>query len=247
MDNQLKGTIYNSLMLKKGKKLAILIDPDKQSDETLFETINIANQSKVDFIFVGGSLVSGFIDKVIKSITENSKAPVILFPGNLMQLSDRADGILLLSLISGRNPDYLIGNHVLAASYLKKSNLEIIPTGYILVGSNSTSSVEYITNTRPIPEGKTDLIVATAIAGELMGNKLIYLEAGSGSGNIVKRKVITEVKNNISIPLIVGGGIKTSDNIKDIFEAGADIVVVGSAVEQNPEMIKTFAQVAWLF
>ncbi len=247
MDNELKGMIYNSLMLKKGKKLAVLIDPGKQGEETLFETIRIANQSKVDFILVGGSLVSGFIDDIIKTITENSKVPVILFPGNLMQLSDKADGILLLSLISGRNPDYLIGNHVLAASYLKNSGLEIIPTGYILIGTQNTSSVEYISNTKPVPACKTDLIVATAIAGELMGNKLIYLEAGSGSVNIIKRHVITEVKKNISIPLIVGGGIKTRDNIKDIFEAGADIVVVGSAVEQNPEMIKTFAQVAWLF
>ncbi len=241
MDNQLKGIIYNSLILKTGKKLAILIDPGKQSDKTLFETIRIANEAKVDFILVGGSLVSGFIDDVLEKITKNSRVPVILFPGNLMQLSDNADGILLLSLISGRNPDYLIGNHVLAASYLKNSGMEIIPTGYILVGTQSNSSVEYISNTRPIPACRTDLIVATAIAGELMGNKLIYLEAGSGSGHMVKKNVITEVKKNISVPLIVGGGIKTRDDIKDIFEAGADIVVVGSAIEQNPEMIKTFA------
>ncbi len=247
MDNQLKGMFYKSLVLGKGKKLAVLIDPGKQSDEALFETIKIANQAKVDFILVGGSLVSEFMDDYLEVITKNSKVPVILFPGNLMQLSNKADGILLLSLISGRNPDYLIGNQVHAAYYLKKSGLEIIPTGYILIGTQSASSVEYISNTRPIPENKTDIILATAIAGELMGNKLIYLEAGSGSNKIIKRNIITEVKRNISIPLIVGGGIKSRDDIKDIFEAGADIIVVGSAVEENPEMIKTFAQVAWLF
>ncbi len=247
MDSQVKGAIYNSIISKNNKKLAILIDPGKRNDESLHDTIKIANQAKVDFIMVGGSLVSEYINDVVNVIKKSSDIPVILFPGNLMQLSDNADGILLLSLISGRNPDYLIGNHVLAAPYLKNSGLEIIPTGYILIGTQYTSSVEYISNTKPIPADKPELIVATAIAGELTGNKIIYLEAGSGSCNRIKRNIISEVKRNISVPLVVGGGVKTRDDIKDIFEAGADIIVVGSAIEENPAMIKTFAEVAWLF
>ncbi len=247
MDNKVKKSVYNSVILKNNRKLAILIDPGKQNDESLTETIKIANQSRVDFILVGGSLVTGFVGDVVEIIKKSTGIPVILFPGNLMQLSDNADGILLLSLISGRNPDYLIGNQVLAAPYLKKCGLEIIPTGYILIDTQCTSSVEYISNTKPVPADKTELIVATAIAGELMGNKIIYLEAGSGSSQIIKRDTISEVKKNISVPLIVGGGIKTRDDIRDIFQAGADIIVVGSAIEKNPSIIKSFAEVAWLF
>jgi phosphoglycerol geranylgeranyltransferase len=247
MDNQLKNFIYNSVISKDSKKLAILIDPGKQNNESLIQTIKIADQAKVDFIMVGGSLVSGYIHNVVNIIKRSTNIPVVLFPGNLMQLSDNADGILLLSLISGRNPDYLIGNHVLAATYLKNSGLEIIPAGYILIGTQCTSSVEYISNTKPIPADKAEIIVATAIAGELIGNKIIYLEAGSGSCSRIKRNIIAEVKQNISIPLIVGGGVKTRDDMKEIYEAGADIIVIGSAIEENPSMIKTFAEVAWLF
>lgn len=247
MDDKLNNSIYNSILSKNNKKLAILIDPGKQNDETLIETIKISDQAKVDYILVGGSLVSEYVHDIVNVIKRSTGIPVILFPGNLMQLSDNADGILLLSLISGRNPDYLIGNHVLAASYLKNSGLEIIPTGYILIGTQCTSSVEYITNTKPIPADKAELIKATAIAGELMGNKIIYLEAGSGSCSRIKRDIIAEVKQNISIPLIVGGGVRTRDDMKEIYEAGADIIVIGSAIEENPSMIKTFAEVAWLF
>lgn len=247
MDNKIKDSVYNSVILKNNKKLAILIDPGKQNDESLTETIKMASQTKIDFILVGGSLVSEFISKAIDVIKKSTDIPVILFPGNLMQLSCNADGILLLSLISGRNPDYLIGNQVLAAPYLKKSGLEVIPTGYILIDTQCTSSVEYISNTKPVPADKPELIVATAIAGEMMGNKLIYLEAGSGSCQVIKRDIITRVKKNISVPLVVGGGIKTRDDIKYIFEAGADIIVVGSAIEENPAIIKSFAEVAWLF
>jgi putative glycerol-1-phosphate prenyltransferase len=158
-----------------------------------------------------------------------------------MQLSKKADAILLLSLISGRNPEYLIGNHVLAASYLKNSDLEVIPTGYILVG-NGNSSVEYISNTKPIPEDKIDIIVATAIAGELLGNSLIYLESGSGVDRPFSIDVIKEVKRNISIPLIVGGGIKTPVQINEITKAGADVVVVGNAVENNIQILESLVK-----
>ncbi len=219
-----------------GKKFALLIDPDKYTVNALIATIYAADESGADMILVGGSLVNDRIDSTIELIKKNTNIPVVLFPGSLMQLSNKADSLLLLSLISGRNPDYLIGNHVLAAPYLKKSGIEIIPTAYILVGSGN-SSVEYISNTKPIPEDKTDIVVATAIAGELMGNKITYLESGSGAKHPVSFEVINEVKRNTSIPLIVGGGIKTVSQINEITKAGADIVVVGNAIEDNVHIL----------
>lgn len=219
-----------------GKKFALLIDPDKYTVNSLIATVFAAEDSGADMIFVGGSLVNDRIDTTIELIKKNTRIQVVLFPGSLMQLSDKADALLLLSLISGRNPDYLIGNHVLAAPYLRKSGVEVIPTGYIIVGSGN-SSVEYISNTKPIPEDKIDIIIATAIAGELLGNKIIYLESGSGADRPFHTEVIKEVKRNIAIPLIVGGGIKTPDQIADITNAGADVVVVGNAIENNIQIL----------
>src|SRR4030042_119945 len=181
--------IYNTLIASPVKKIALLIDPDKHTDATLVKTLAVAGRAATDFILVGGSLVSKPVDHTVEIIKRASPLPVILFPGSLLQLSDKADGILLLSLISGRNPDYLIGNHVLAAHFLKKSSLEIIPTGYILIDGKTVSSVEYISNTRPIPVEKPDIVVATAIAGEMMGNKLIYLEAGSGAARNISDQI----------------------------------------------------------
>lgn len=230
-------TLFDRLC-KHGKKFALLIDPDKYSVPALMAILYSADELKIDIILVGGSLVSDRIDSVLEIIKKNTNIPVLLFPGSLMQLSKKADAILLLSLISGRNPDYLIGNHVLAAPYLKNSGLEIIPTGYILVGEGNVSSVEYISNTRPIPSDKTDLVVATAIAGELLGNKFIYLESGSGASQPIKPELIREVKRNISVPLIVGGGIRNPDHATAISEAGADIIVVGNAVEKNMDLLE---------
>jgi phosphoglycerol geranylgeranyltransferase len=227
---------------KPGKKFALLIDPDKYTVHSLIATIYAAEESRINFILVGGSLVTDRIDSTIEIIKKNTGIPVILFPGSLLQLSHNADGILLMSLISGRNPDYLIGNHVLAAPFLKKSGMEVLPTGYILVGEGNGSSVEYISNTRPIPAEKHDLVVATAIAGELMGNKLIYLESGSGARQTVSPEMIAEVKRNISIPLIVGGGIKTPEQAHAISQAGADIIVVGNAVENNLEVLDSLVR-----
>ncbi len=224
-----------------GKNFALLIDPDKYTTNSLIATLFAADDSGADLILVGGSLVNDRIDSTIELIKKNTNIPVVLFPGSLMQLSNKADAIFLLSLISGRNPDYLIGNHVLAAPYLKKSGIEIIPTGYILVG-NGNSSVEYISNTKPIPEDKIDIIVATAIAGELIGNSLIYLESGSGAYRPFNIEVIKEVKRNISIPLIVGGGIKTPIQINEITKAGADIVVVGNAIENNIQILDSLVR-----
>ena len=167
-------------------------------------------------------------------LKQKSKIPIILFPGNVLQITPRADAILLLSLISGRNPEYLIGNHVIAAPILKKTDLEIIPTAYILIENGRTTSVEYMSNTKPIPADKVDLTVATAMAGEMLGHKLVYLEAGSGALETVNTEMIREVRKQINIPLIVGGGIHTPEQISNIYRAGADMVVVGTAIEKDP-------------
>ncbi|MBN2485024.1 MAG: geranylgeranylglyceryl/heptaprenylglyceryl phosphate synthase [Bacteroidales bacterium] len=216
-----------------GRKLAILIDPEKLSIPAIISTVFSANETGVDLVLVGGSLVSAKIDSVIEVIKNNCRIPVVLFPGSIMQLSNKADALLLLSLVSGRNPDYLIGNHVLAAPYIRRSNIEVIPTGYILVDGGNVTSVEYVSNTRPIPADKTDLVVATAMASEMMGQKLIYLEAGSGALKHIPANVVAEVKQNISIPLMVGGGINTYDKARLLLDAGADMIVVGTAIEQN--------------
>ena len=235
--------IYKSLFSGDRKVFSLLIDPEKHAGDELKRTVDSASRVSVDLILVGGSLISLPIDETIVAIKSITDIPVVLFPGNLLQLSSRADGILLLSLLSGRNPEYLIGNHVLASQYLKKSGLEIIPTGYILVDGHYLSSVEYISNTRPIPSEKADIVVATALAGEQLGLKLIYLEAGSGANDQVKKEIVMQVKDNISIPLIVGGGIRTPEDIRKLYRAGANGVVVGSAVEENYHILPSLAAV----
>jgi phosphoglycerol geranylgeranyltransferase len=227
--------VYSKFISKeKPNKLAVLIDPDKCGTESVFNTLNICNNSNVDFIMIGGSLVSQPIDNFVSEVKKRTNLPIVLFPGSLFQITDQADSIMLLSLISGRNPEYLIGNHVLAAPLLKKSKLEIIPTGYMLIDSGKPTSVQYISNTNPIPADKPDIAVATAIAGEMLGLKLIYMEAGSGAMHSVPPDMIKEVKKNISIPLIVGGGIRTKQQLIEIYNAGADIAVIGNSLENNP-------------
>jgi putative glycerol-1-phosphate prenyltransferase len=219
------------------KMLGVLIDPDKYTNEMLNTVIDCAQQTKVSFFLIGGSLVSKNVNDTIQYIKEKSGLPVFLFPGNLLQLCDQADGILLLSLISGRNPEYLIGNHIHAAPFLRKSGMEIIPTGYMLVDTGKRTSVEYISNTFPIPNNKADIAVATAMAGEMLGMKLIYLEGGSGAQEPINSKIISEVKSNISIPLIVGGGIRNAKQASDILSAGADCIIIGNAIESNPKLL----------
>lgn len=231
-----------SQFTNKNKKLALLIDPDKTTIIKAKQIVKEAANCGYSFIFVGGSLVSVPMDDYIIELRPVSKIPLILFPGSPFQLSKHADGLLLLSLISGRNPEYLIGNHVISAPIIKKYNFEVIPTGYILVNSGIISSTEYISNTTSIPSDKTDLIVATAIAGEMLGLKLIYLESGSGATNPINVDLIREIKKNTSVPLIVGGGIITQKQLSDMFIAGADIAVVGTAIEKNFKMIKTFSK-----
>lgn len=223
---------------KKNRKIAVLIDPDKHSENSVVKTITICKECAIDFIMVGGSLVSQPIDDFIFSIKKVCDIPIILFPGSLLQISPNADAILLLSLISGRNAEFLIGNHVIAAPILKRSNLEVISTGYMLIENGRTTSVEYMSNTRPIPAEKTDIAVATAIAGEMLGLKSIYLEAGSGALQHVPSEMILAIKQNTSIPLIVGGGIRSREHLNAIFNAGADLAVIGNSLENIPERLK---------
>ena len=234
---------YDLLLQRRsqGKKsLAVLIDPDKT--EKLSSLLQSAKNSPPDFFFVGGSIISnGNLENCIGKIRSSCSIPVILFPGNAEQISSNADSILLLSVISGRNPDLLIGRQIAAALELKKSKLEIIPTGYVLIESGSVTAVNSVTNTPPIPHFENSLAVHTALAGEQLGLRLIYLEAGSGAKNPVSNNMISEVKKNISIPLIVGGGLKTKSEIIDKCEAGADLIVVGNRLEENPELISEFS------
>jgi putative glycerol-1-phosphate prenyltransferase len=231
--------LYNIIQSRQNKKkmVALLIDPDNHDKKSLENVVNIANRAGVDFFLVGGSMTTKSINDTIASIKQGSSLPVFLFPGNLLQLSDLADGILLLSLISGRNPEFLIGNHVVAASFLRNSGMEIISTGYVLIETGNRTSVEFMSNTRPIPSNKPDIAVATCMAGEMLGQKLIYLEGGSGTQQTVNSTLIAEVKKHISVPLIVGGGIRTVTQAREIFHAGADIIIIGTVAEENPDMI----------
>ena len=229
-------------MFSRSKKsLALLIDPENTyKKEGLDHLIKIANQADINYVFVGGSLVThNRIDKVVNDIKSSTNVPVVLFPGGLNQISIYADAILFLSLISGRNPEFLISKQVAAAPLVKKLGLEVIPTGYLLIGS--TSSASYMSNTTPIPYHKHDIASATALAGELMGQKAIYLDAGSGASEPVRPEMIKVVKNTISLPLIVGGGITSFDSAYSALEAGADILVVGNATEKDPQTIVDIA------
>jgi phosphoglycerol geranylgeranyltransferase len=241
-----KQLVLNYLLenIGNGKKLlAVLIDPDSVSDEAaLANTCKLSNQAKVDLILVGGSLITnGFFEKCVRIIKQETNIPVLLFPGNIMQIDEHADAILLLSLISGRNADMLIGKHVLAAPTLKKSGIEILPTGYMLIDGGNITSVSYMSNTTPIPADKSSIAACTAMAGEMLGLKLIYMDAGSGANQPIPTTLIKEVKNNINIPLFVGGGMRSPEAVKAACNAGADVVVVGNAIETNPELIKQLA------
>jgi len=230
---------------KQGKKsIAVLIDPDKISDADQLESLlRLANENCVDYFFVGGSLVTTTnLTDVVKTIKDSISIPVVLFPGSALQIDPSADAILFLSLISGRNPDLLIGQHVVAAPILKSNKLEILPTGYILINSGKTTSVAYISNTTPIPEDKYSLAACTAMAGEMLGLKLIYLDAGSGAEREVNKKMISTVRKAVDVPLIVGGGISTPQKALNALEAGADLIVIGNALEKSPELLTEIAE-----
>lgn len=238
VDNQ----IYTGLQeakSKNNKKFAVLIDPDKLKLSDVDQIVALAEAAAVDCFFLGGSLVvNDALDQIIIAIKAKSTIPVVLFPGSSRQLSYRADGLLFLSLISGRNADLLIGKHVETAPFLKISPIEIISTGYMLVDGGVPTSVSYMSNTYPIPADKDSIAVCTAMAGEMLGLKLIYMDAGSGAKNPISSSMINAVSTAIDIPLIIGGGIRTPEKAAENARAGADIIVVGNAIEKDPELIK---------
>ncbi|WP_017733274.1 phosphoglycerol geranylgeranyltransferase [Nafulsella turpanensis] len=238
----LNNAILSSLASRRTqgiKSFAVLIDPDKITDKAACQKlINMSIENKVDFFFVGGSLVTDDnYHSIVAQIKDNCHIPVILFPGSNMHISMNADAILFLSLISGRNPELLIGQHVVAAPILRKSRLEIIPTGYMLVNSGSPTTVAYMSNTSPIPNNKPSIAACTAMAGEMLGLRLIYMDAGSGSPEPVSPRVINMVRKSVDTPLIVGGGIRSAGMAIDALQAGADVVVVGNGIEKNPNLL----------
>lgn len=234
------NSFYEQLSDRSKRRFALLVDPDKYDDRSLNELITSINQDPPDLLLVGGSILFKSIEITITTLKLNTNLPVFIFPGNVNQLSDRADGVLFLSLISGRNPEFLIGNHVLAAPHLNRSGIEVIPIGYMLIENGKSTAVEYMSNTRPIPAGKPEIAVATAMAGEMLGLKSIYLEAGSGAANTVGLDMIQAIRNKISLPLIVGGGITSVESAREVYKAGADMIVVGTVLEQQPGLVKDF-------
>lgn len=236
--------IYQNILLAKeeGKKLlAVLIDPEKMNLENIPAFFKKIHTSIATHIFVGGSTdKDSQTESVVTAIKKATNLPVILFPGDVSQISHKADGILFLSLISGRNPEYLIEQQVKAAPILKNSNLEILSTGYILIDGKKETATQKVSNTKPIAQENLDLILNTALAGQFAGKKLIYLEAGSGAIVPVDENIITLVKGNLNIPIIVGGGIRSKKQLESAFNAGADMVVIGTAFENNTTFIEEF-------
>ena len=243
--------IYNKIISDKKankKSFALLIDPDKQDLTQLLTIINKAEKAKVDYFFVGGSLLTyDSLDTCLKTIKNNSTIPVVLFPGNAMQVNDKADGILFLSLISGRNAEMLIGKQVITAPILKQSSLEVLSTGYILVDSGKPTTASYMSNTTPIPADKDTVSACTAMAGEMLGLKLIFMDGGSGAKNPISSKMITTVSKSIDAPLIIGGGINSGEKALVNCKAGADIIVVGNAIEKNEDLISEISSAVHQF
>lgn len=238
----MKSAIYHSITEKKkqGKKsFAVLIDPDKVNKPILDELIRLSVSAKVDYLLVGGSLViSNHLDECVQHIKQHCNIPVILFPGSPSQISKYADALLYLSLISGRNPELLIGQHVVSAPFVKQSGLEIMPTGYIVVDGGAPTTVSYISNASPVPTDKNEIAMCTAMAGEMLGMKLIYMDSGSGAKRPISESMIEAVAKNISTPLIIGGGITDPEKAYLNCKAGADVIVVGNAIEKNVSLIK---------
>ncbi len=237
--------IYQSLTDRKQqhkKSFAVLIDPDKVNDSNMDQLIRLAVDAKVDYFLVGGSLViSNYLDDCVKLIKRSCSIPVILFPGSPNQVSKYADGLLYLSLISGRNADLLIGQHVVSAPVVKQSGLEILPTGYMVVDGGAPTTVSYISNASPIPSDKNEIAMCTAMAGEMLGMKLIYMDAGSGAKRAITEDMIRQVAHVIEVPLIIGGGITEPEKAYLNCKAGADVIVVGNAIEKDASLIREMA------
>jgi len=237
--------IYESLLAKKKKgqrSLAVLIDPDNVNAAKLDELTDLAVSAGVDYLFVGGSLViSNHLDEVVQHIRRNCSIPVILFPGTPSQVSRYANGLLYLSLISGRNPELLIGQHVISAPAVRQSGLEIISTGYMVIDGGAPTTVSYISNATPIPADKNEIALCTAMAGEMLGMKLIYMDAGSGARHPIREEMIACVASHIDIPLVVGGGIREPEKAYLNCKAGANVIVVGNAIEKDAGLIREMA------
>ncbi len=239
------NNIYQSLTDRKSqskKSFAVLIDPDKVNDNSVQELIQLSLDAKVDYFLVGGSLViSTYLDECVQLIKRSCDIPVILFPGSPSQISKYADALLYLSLISGRNPELLIGQHVVSAPFVKKSGLEIMSTGYMVIDGGAPTTVSYISNASPLPSDKNEIAMCTAMAGQMLGMKLIYMDAGSGAKKAISESMIQKVASCIDVPLIVGGGITTAEKAYLNCKAGADVIVVGNAIEKDASLIKEIA------
>jgi|UniRef100_A0A7C4XB10 putative glycerol-1-phosphate prenyltransferase len=234
--------VWHSLNSSKPGVIA-LFDPDRIPDKNIVKLTRFVSDCKVNAILIGSSLLKNEdFDGFVLKVKGSAGCPVILFPGGSHQVSRYADGIFFLSLLSGRNPEFLIGEHVKSVFLIRSYNIEVIPVGYILISSGNYTAVEYISNTRPIPRNKPEIVVAHALAGEYLGMKAIYLEAGSGAEEPVPEKVVKEVKKYISIPLIVGGGIRRCMDAKNLIEAGADFIVMGSIIENSPRKFKKIVE-----
>ena len=232
----------NDCVEKKGAGFIVLIDPDKKNDKNIDKLVEKANQNGVDAIFVGGSIMmDGLYHKRVERIKSISEIPVILFPGGVNQINKHYDAMLFMSLISGRNSHYLIGEQVIAAPIVKDYEIETIPTGYLLIDGGSPTSVEVVSGTNPLPSNRPDIIVSHALAAQFLGMELIYLEAGSGALNEVPEDVVKKVADEISIGLIVGGGIRTPEDANSIVNSGASFVVIGSAIEKSAGLMKEFS------
>lgn len=238
----MSNRIYQSITEKKkaGKKsFAVLIDPDKVDDAKIAELMELTAKAAVDYLLVGGSLViSNHLDEVVLQIKKQSNIPVILFPGTASQITPHADALLYLSLISGRNPELLIGQHVISAPAVRKSGLEVISTGYMVIDGGAPTTVSYISNATPIPANKNEIAMCTAMAGEMLGMKLIYMDAGSGAQKSITESMISKVAGVIDVPLVIGGGISDPEKAYRNCKAGADLIVIGNAIEKDPSLIK---------
>ncbi len=234
--------IYQSLLQRKAKgqkSFAVLIDPDKVTAEKIDELTSLAIEAGVDYLLIGGSLViSNQLDEVVKQVKKNCDIPVILFPGSPSQLSSYADALLYLSLISGRNPELLIGQHVISAPFVRQSGLELMSTGYMVIDGGAPTTVSYISNATPIPADKNEIAMCTAMAGEMLGMKLIYMDAGSGAKRPIAEGMIEAVARVIEVPLVIGGVINTPEKAYRNCKAGADVIVIGNAIEKDSSLIK---------
>jgi putative glycerol-1-phosphate prenyltransferase len=230
--------IFQKIQSQKGQ-IAVLIDPEKTNTEyQIVELVKKASFAQIDFFFVGGSTVSRIdLEKTVKLLKTHSKIPVVLFPGGSHQLSEKADALLYLSLVSGRNPDFLITHHVNSAQEIANMNIELIPTGYILVDGGTKSSVAYISQTTPIPRSQKSIAQNTALAAIFQGKKLIYFDAGSGANEIVPIEFVKQLRNEMEVPIIVGGGIRTIQDIETFKKSGVNVVVIGNHIEENIEFL----------